>query len=89
MRISLSVHQCMKKTMEEKNKRTMIVIKKLSAILLYEMGKDELTIEEMSKKCGISKRKLCEIIYIEEKGLNLETFLTICENIGINYADIL
>lgn len=57
------------------------VINKLSEILLYEMGKDELTNSQMAKKCGISKRKLEEIIYRENKGLRIETLVTICRNI--------
>lgn len=72
-----------------KKQKTKKVVKNLSEMLLYKMGKDELTILEMAKKCGISERKLCEIIHMEEKGLNLETFLNICDNININYNDAL
>lgn len=69
--------------------RTERVIERLSDILLDEMGKDDLTIKEMAAKCGISKRKLCEIIYKEKKGLLVETLLTICDNLDIDCADIL
>lgn len=69
--------------------RTERVIAKLSDILLDEMGKDELTISEMAQKCGISKRKLCNIIYREKKGLLVETLLIICERLEIDCAEIL
>ncbi len=65
------------------------VVKRLSEILLYEMGKDELTNAEMAERCGISKRKFEEIIYREPKGMLLETFLKICKNAGINVSDAL
>lgn len=68
--------------------RTARIIKKLSEIILYEMGKDELTNAEMAKKCGISKRKLEEIIYLENKGLYVETLMTICENLEIDYVKL-
>lgn len=57
------------------------IINKLADILLYEMGKDELTNTEMAKKCGISKRKLEEIIYKENKGLRIETLVMICRSL--------
>lgn len=69
--------------------RTEKVIAKLSDIILDEMGRDELTIEEMAERCGISKRKLCDIIYKEKKGLLVETLLTICDNLKIDCAEIL
>lgn len=69
--------------------RTERVIARLSDILLDEMGKEELTISEMAVKCGVSKRKLCNIIYREKKGLMVETLLTICENLNIDCAEIL
>lgn len=65
------------------------VVKRLSEILLYEMGKDELTNAEMAKRCGISKRKFEEIIYREPKGMLLETFLTICQSLNLNASDVL
>lgn len=57
------------------------VINKLSEILLYEMGKDEITVSQMAKRCGISKSKLEEIIYRRNKGLRIETLVTICRNL--------
>ena len=63
-------------------------IKRLSVIVLYEMGKHELTNAQMAKKCGISLRKLEEIICAEHKGIRFETFITICENAQINYSNI-
>lgn len=71
-----------------KNKRTQKIIEKLSDIILDEMGKEDLTIAEMANKCKISKRKLCDIIYKEDKGLYVETLMTICENLSIDYSDI-
>lgn len=65
------------------------VIARLSDILLDEMGREELTIGEMAVRCGISKRKLGEIIYREKKGLLLEILLTICESLKIDCAEIL
>lgn len=64
------------------------IISNLSEILLYKMGQDELTLDEMAKKCGISKRKLCQIVSKEKHGITLETFIKICKNIQINYYDI-
>lgn len=74
--------------MENKLENTEKVIARLSSILLDEMGKEDLTIDEMVDRCGVSKRKFCEIIYKEHKGLYMETFLTICENLHIKYSDI-
>lgn len=53
------------------------------------MGKDELTNEEMAKKCGISKRKLEEIIYRENKGLRIETLVKISDNLAISLPDLI
>lgn len=64
------------------------VISNLSEILLYKMGRDELTLNEMAKKCGISKRKLCQIIYKERGGISLEILIRICENADIEYSKI-
>lgn len=72
----------------DKLENTEKVIARLSSILLDEMGKEDLTIDEMVDRCGVSKRKFCEIIYKEHKGLYMETFLTICENLHIKYSDI-
>lgn len=74
---------------ENTMRKTERVIERLSDILLGEMGKEELTISEMAVKCGISKRKLCNIIYKEKKGLLVETLLTICENMNIDCVEIL
>lgn len=71
-----------------KTKKTKNIVEKLSEIILYEMGKDELTNAEMAQKCGISKRKLEEIIYKEDKGLLLETFMNICDGINIRYGEV-
>lgn len=60
----------------------------IGSFLLDEMGKEDLTIDEMVDRCGVSKRKFCEIIYKKHKGLYMETFLTICENLHIKYSDI-
>lgn len=57
--------------------------------LLYEMGKDELTNVEMSKKCGISERKLEEIIYRTPKGINFSTLVKISENLDIPIQKLL
>lgn len=70
-------------------KNSEIVIKNLSDILLEKMGENELTTKEMAKKCGISHRKFCEIIYREKKGMNLDTLITVCENTGVSSSDIL
>lgn len=71
-----------------KTEKTRKVIAQLSGILLDEMGKEEYTIAEMAKKCGISERKLCDIIYKKDKGLMLETLMDICENAEIKYSEI-
>lgn len=65
-----------------------IVISHLSEILLYKMGQDELTLDEMAKKCGISKRKLCQVVNKEKRGITMETFVKICKNIQIDYSEI-
>lgn len=48
-------------------------IKTLGENLLDLMGQEKYTLDEMSRKCGISKRKLCQIIYREKKGISLGT----------------
>lgn len=53
------------------------------------MGADELTNSQMAKKCGISTRKLEEIIYRENKGLRLETFIKISDNLAISLPDLI
>lgn len=60
-----------------------IFIKNLSLSLLFEMEAKNLTVDEMARKCDISARKLCEIIYREKKGLRLSTILKI-KNAGID-----
>lgn len=65
-----------------------IVISHLSEILLYKMGQDELTLDEMAKKCEISKRKLCQVVNKEKRGITMETFVKICKNIQIDYSEI-
>lgn len=62
---------------------------KLANNLLYIMGKDELTNAQMAKKCGISKRKLEEIIYRENKGLRIETLVKISDNLAISLPDLI
>lgn len=57
--------------------------------LLYIMGKDELTVSQMAKKCGISKSKLEEIIYRENKGLRIETLVKISDNLAISLPDLI
>lgn len=74
---------CKDIAIEMEVRTTKEVIKILSDSLSYEIGKEELTLNEMSKRCGISQRKLCEIIYQEEKGLNVETLLKVCGEINI------
>lgn len=53
------------------------------------MGADELTNSQMAKKCGISTRKLEEIIYRENKGLRLETLVKISDNLAISLPDLI
>lgn len=65
-----------------------IVISHLSEILLYKMGQYELTLDEMAKKCEISKRKLCQVVNKEKRGITMETFVKICKNIQIDYSEI-
>lgn len=73
----------------KKMSRTEKLIEKLSGILLDEMGKEDYTIAEMSEICGISQRKLCNIIYKEKKGMSIEIFLTICENVEFDYYSLI
>lgn len=74
---------CKDIAIEMEVRTTKEVIKFLSDSISYEIGKEELTLNEMSKRCGISQRKLCEIIYKEEKGLNVETLLKVCGEVNI------
>ncbi len=74
---------CKDIAIEMEVRTTKEVIKFLSDSISCEMGKEELTLNEMSKRCGISQRKLCEIIYQEEKGLNVETLLKVCGEVNI------
>lgn len=64
------------------------VIGNLSEILMGKMWEWDLTIDEMARRCDISTRKFCEIIYREPKGLRLLTLVTICENADIEYEDV-
>lgn len=73
--------------MDAKEKEKMI-IGSLSEILMKKMWEWDLTVEEMARRCDVSTRKFCEIIYKENKGLRLLTLVTICENANIDYADI-
>lgn len=57
--------------------------------LLYIMGAEEYTNAEMAQKCGISKRKLEEIIYGEKKGIYLETLYRISKNTKISISELL
>lgn len=66
-----------------KTMRTCDVVRVLSEIILYEMGKEDLTSREMAKRCGISKRKLDGIIYREDKGLTVGILLKVCKGVGI------
>ncbi|MGN0480364.1 MAG: helix-turn-helix domain-containing protein [Lachnospiraceae bacterium] len=68
--------------------KTKECIMRLSDIINYQMGADELTNAQMAKKCGISKRKMEEILYMENKGLRLDTFVKVCENLKIEYSQI-
>lgn len=76
---------CKDIAIEMEVRTTKEVIKFLSDSISYEIGKEELTLNEMSKRCGISQRKLCEIIYQEEKGLNVETLLKVCGEVHIKF----
>lgn len=51
--------------------------------LLYIMGSEEYTLREMATRCNISVRKLCEILYREDKGIRLDTLDKISSGIGI------
>lgn len=57
--------------------------------LLYIMGAEDYNIQEMSERCGISKRKLCEIINKESKGLNFSTLEKISNSLKIPISDLI
>lgn len=57
--------------------------------LNYIMGYDELTYKEMAKRCGISERKLQEIIYREKKGINFSTLCKIAKNLNIPISKLI
>lgn len=58
-------------------------IKNLSENLFYIMRQKNFTIKQMSIECDVSLRKMCEIIYREDKGLRLSTLESISDRIGI------
>lgn len=64
-------------------------MKALRDKLLYIMGAEDYSLREMSVQCGISKRKLCEIIYAEKKGIRLDTLVRISENLGMSVPELL
>lgn len=57
--------------------------------LLYIMGKDEITVSQMAKRCGVSKSKIEEIIYKRNKGLRMETLVKISDNLTIPLPDLI
>ena len=53
-----------------------------------ERDKQRLTLEQLSKKCGVSKQN----IYYYEIGRNrikIDKYIKICEALGLNYIEIL
>lgn len=66
-----------------RNQTTNRYIKNLSDNLFYIMCQKGFTIKEMSIECDISTRKICEIIYGEDKGIRLSTLENISDRVGI------
>lgn len=64
-------------------------MKALRDNLNYIMGMEEYTNAEMAERCGISKRKLEEIIYLEDKGIHFSTLCRISESTGISIAALI
>lgn len=57
-------------------------MKNLGDYLNNIIGMEEYTIAEMADKCNISKRKLCEIVCREKKGIQFYTLVRISQALG-------
>ncbi len=63
-------------------------IKSLSERLLYIMGTEEYTLNEMAEVCGISKRTLCDIVYRETSNVSMITLIKIANGIKVPMPEL-
>lgn len=75
--------------MVKRQQQTDIGILNLGDNLFYLMCKWGLMVDEMARRCDVSTRKFCEIIYKEPKWLRFSTLRAISDNIGISIGDLI
>lgn len=67
---------------------TSMYLSNLRDSILLKMEEGGFTLTEMSIKCDVSARRLSDIVRGEAKDISFSTFINICENSGISYAEI-
>lgn len=63
-------------------------LERLRKELLKIMQDKGLNMTDLSIVCDVSYHSMCNIINGLSQDMNMSTFVKICENVGISYADI-
>lgn len=63
-------------------------LSRLSNELIHKMNENHWSIAQLSAMCHVSYHGMCNIVNGNVNDINFSTFIKICENAHISYADI-